>query len=219
MAQLYLVRHAQASFGSDDYDKLSELGHQQSALLGDYFKANEVRFDNVIAGTMLRHKQTAQGILQSEHEIEADERWNEFDFQAILSAYLELNPHEQPKQNGPRSDFYRILKKAMLAWSENTITCPQESWSEFVERVGDAANRVCNGPHKNVLVVSSGGAIAVYLMQLLGLDVAKAIDLNLQIKNTSIHHFFFNQQHMQLSSFNNAPHLAHPERKHFVTYS
>ena len=27
MGTLYLVRHGQASFGADDYDKLSELGH------------------------------------------------------------------------------------------------------------------------------------------------------------------------------------------------
>jgi phosphohistidine phosphatase SixA len=30
MAQLYLVRHGQASFGAADYDKLSDIGHKQS---------------------------------------------------------------------------------------------------------------------------------------------------------------------------------------------
>ena len=30
MAQFYLVRHGQASFGTDNYDRLSELGHQQA---------------------------------------------------------------------------------------------------------------------------------------------------------------------------------------------
>ncbi len=30
MSELYLVRHAQASFGAANYDQLSDLGHQQS---------------------------------------------------------------------------------------------------------------------------------------------------------------------------------------------
>ena len=34
---LYLVRHGQASFGADDYDQLSDLGHKQSVRLGEYF--------------------------------------------------------------------------------------------------------------------------------------------------------------------------------------
>jgi broad specificity phosphatase PhoE len=38
MGQLYLIRHGQASFGAEDYDNLSELGHQQAQQLGAYFK-------------------------------------------------------------------------------------------------------------------------------------------------------------------------------------
>ena len=34
MAQIYLVRHGQASFGSSNYDQLSELGFEQARLLG-----------------------------------------------------------------------------------------------------------------------------------------------------------------------------------------
>jgi broad specificity phosphatase PhoE len=30
MGQIYLVRHGQASFGSANYDQLSELGHEQA---------------------------------------------------------------------------------------------------------------------------------------------------------------------------------------------
>ena len=35
MSELILVRHAQASFGEDDYDRLSVLGHQQARWLGE----------------------------------------------------------------------------------------------------------------------------------------------------------------------------------------
>ena len=52
MGTLYLVRHGQASFGADDYDQLSELGHKQSVRLGEYFARKGVHFDALIAGTL-----------------------------------------------------------------------------------------------------------------------------------------------------------------------
>ena len=64
MGTLYLVRHGQASFGAEDYDNLSELGHKQSVRLGEYFANKGIAFDGLIAGTLRRHKQTLAGILQ-----------------------------------------------------------------------------------------------------------------------------------------------------------
>ena len=37
MAEILMVRHGQAAFGTDDYDRLTEVGWEQSRLLGDYF--------------------------------------------------------------------------------------------------------------------------------------------------------------------------------------
>nr|WP_136249634.1 histidine phosphatase family protein [Ningiella ruwaisensis] len=225
MSELYLVRHAQASFGSEDYDKLSATGHTQSRLLGEYFKARDIRFDKVITGDMLRHKETAQGIYaHTEHGSEpgsfvTDKGWNEFDFNAVISAYLEAHPEHRPVENAPRSDWYRVLKSAMLAWSNKRITTSNEAWLDFEERVKSAAQRVYQDKSKRILVVSSGGAIAVCLMQILGINIQKAVDFNLQIKNTSIHHVYFNENSQQLSSFNNVPHLDIPEYLHLVTYS
>ena len=64
MGNLYLVRHGQASFGEDDYDKLSALGHKQSVRLGEYFAARGVTFDAVITGTLRRHAETFAGMAQ-----------------------------------------------------------------------------------------------------------------------------------------------------------
>ncbi|MFM7789128.1 MAG: hypothetical protein ACKO90_13600, partial [Microcystis panniformis] len=36
MSSVHLVRHGQASFGADDYDRLSELGWRQSSRRGLY---------------------------------------------------------------------------------------------------------------------------------------------------------------------------------------
>ena len=51
MAQLTIVRHAQASFGSDNYDQLSDLGFQQSTWLGEYFREREIEFSVLVTGT------------------------------------------------------------------------------------------------------------------------------------------------------------------------
>ncbi|MGH9676067.1 MAG: phosphoglycerate mutase family protein, partial [Candidatus Acidiferrum sp.] len=47
MGRLVLVRHGQASFLQQDYDKLSELGEKQSRLLGEYWVRHKTRFDRV----------------------------------------------------------------------------------------------------------------------------------------------------------------------------
>ena len=58
MAELVLVRHGQASFGADDYDRLSELGWQQSRWLGEYFRERGAAFDLILRGSLRRHAET-----------------------------------------------------------------------------------------------------------------------------------------------------------------
>ena len=62
MDRIVLVRHAQASFGAEDYDKLSPLGHQQSDWLAQYFRDHELRFDRVFRGSLRRHRETTQAV-------------------------------------------------------------------------------------------------------------------------------------------------------------
>lgn len=222
MAQMYLVRHAQASFGAKDYDKLSDLGHQQAALLGDYFAERGQSFDIVVTGDMLRHKQTAMGILRSgqENKIITDNCWNEFNFETIVAAFLAAHPDRKPAPSSPRSEWYKVLKSAMLAWSQDElILSGGETWLQFCERVKKGAEIIRQGSHKNALVVSSGGAMAVFLMALLNTSVEQAIAFNLQIKNTSVSQFYFNKQNFQLNSFNNVPHLDTPKHIAKITYS
>ena len=57
MGEITLVRHGQANSAATDeagYDKLSELGHQQAAWLGDWINAHDGPFDAVFSGS-LRH--------------------------------------------------------------------------------------------------------------------------------------------------------------------
>ena len=52
MTKLVLVRQGQASFGEEDYDKLSTLGHQQSEWLGFFLRAKGYRFDRIVQGVV-----------------------------------------------------------------------------------------------------------------------------------------------------------------------
>ena len=44
------------------------------------------------------------------------------------------------------------------------------------------------------------------------------IQMNLQTRNSSFSHLYFNHDSMQLAGFNHVPHLDHPERSSAVTY-
>ncbi len=63
MSVLYLIRHGQASFGTDDYDRLSDLGKEQSRVTGRFLASQRVEPDRIIHGEMLRQRETAAGIL------------------------------------------------------------------------------------------------------------------------------------------------------------
>jgi broad specificity phosphatase PhoE len=60
MGQILLVRHAQASFGSADYDRLSDLGREQAQLLGAWIACRGRRIDLAVSGRLKRHRDTAE---------------------------------------------------------------------------------------------------------------------------------------------------------------
>ena len=61
MSKIYLIRHGQASYLSDDYDNLSEKGIFQSEALGRYFEKNNIHFNKIFIGKLNRHQQTFEG--------------------------------------------------------------------------------------------------------------------------------------------------------------
>ena len=60
MSELILIRHGQASFGEDNYDKLSKLGRRQANRLGQHWLAAGLAVDQVFAGPRDRHLDTAR---------------------------------------------------------------------------------------------------------------------------------------------------------------
>ncbi|MEK7919640.1 phosphoglycerate mutase family protein, partial [Burkholderia contaminans] len=90
MAELFLVRHGQASFGTDDYDRLSAAGKQQGVWLGEYFAQQALTFDRVICGTLNRHAQTVDAILRGMGRegapVDRHPGLNEYDFHGLFAA-------------------------------------------------------------------------------------------------------------------------------------
>ncbi len=225
MSELFLVRHAQASYGKGEYDRLSELGHQQSCWLGEYFQYRKLRFDRVICGEMVRHRETLEGIStgmgQTFQEHTVHTQWNEFDFEALIKAYLCEYPDEKPDAHAPAEEFSRLLRKTLHAWADNGLAEDiPETFNEFGQRVGAALSMATGQaePGSKVLVVSSGGAISMALRQVLTAPPRSMIQMNIQTRNSSFSHLFFNHKSIHLSGFNHVPHLDHPERGHAVTY-
>src|SRR5947209_7842624 len=65
MSILTLVRHGQASYMSEDYDKLSPLGERQARKLGQYLVHHQIVFDRVFLGPATRHFRTMELVAEA----------------------------------------------------------------------------------------------------------------------------------------------------------
>ena len=225
MAEIVMVRHGQAAFASDDYDRLTDIGWEQARLLGEHFSGLDQEFDAVFIGTMRRHRETLAGIrdvyaqctpAKGLPDANTLPGLNEYDFHSLVDAYLQ-NTGQNIDRRDARS-FYRSLRLALLAWSRNELNDVAESWSDFESRVGGtlASLAAANG---RVLVVSSGGPISALLRKVLKLDVETMVNLNLQAKNSAITRYFTKGEQFHLNTFNAVPHLAAASHQHLVTYT
>ena len=222
MAELFMVRHGQASFGTGNYDQLSALGERQGVWLGEYFAERGIAFDRVVTGSMQRHRQTADAIfrgLGSAERYDEDPGLNEYDFHALYGALGEEKRELKALASGSMHDFYKGLKQVLRLWSEDAIDGPlPESWGQFQRRVSAAREDIQGRGGRRVLVVSSGGPMAAFAQQVMQAPASTAIELNMQIRNTAICQYFFNAESCHLASFNGIPHLDLPQRRDCVTY-
>ena len=229
MSELYLVRHAQASFGGANYDQLSDLGHRQSRWLGEHLKKRNVTFDRLVLGDMVRHHETMSGICTG-MQVDGDERivlpgLNEYSFTAMTESYTQSNaddPLIQAIADNPddKRHHFRLLRKVLTLWTQDKVDNVPETWSDCKGRVADAQQQIQSmaDTSKRILAIGSGGSISTFVGLVLGIPDETIFDLNLQYKNTAISHFFFNSNKMNLTGFNSIPHLDTNEMEQYVTY-
>ncbi len=222
MGQLYLVRHGQASFGSDDYDRLSDLGRRQCTRLGEYFRDSGVVFEAALTGTLRRQLDSlgciAQG-MQMAPEAQAWPGLNEYDGDALVAA---LNPPPLPPLTSPEGAraHFRLLREGLMAWMEGrTQPAGMPRHADFVAGVRETLDHVRSQHDGAVLIVSSGGPIATAVAEVLGAPKEAAIELNMRIRNSAVTEFVFSEKRHSLLSFNHLPHLQGSAHADWITYS
>lgn len=222
MATLYLVRHAQASFGADDYDQLSALGERQSQQLGRYFAARSVTFDAVYTGTLKRHAQTLAGISCGMQTTLQPTRWpglDEYDSEAVIAA-IHPEPLARPGTPELYRQHFKLLRLGLTQWMLGaTQPAKLPSWQEFQQGVVAVLTHIRQSGAQNVLLVSSGGPIACAIGHVLATPPEATVELNMRLRNTAVSEFDFTPKRHTLITYNTLAHLDASEFRDWITHA
>lgn len=220
---LFLVRHGQASFGSENYDQLSSVGEQQSLALGRWLANCGENFAAVRLGRLQRHRQTLDALQIGirEHggalpEAEVDADLDEFEHRGVVAAFLAESPeHAAAMQDVARARMeprrvFTVLRSALGAWAAGGLDHhPVERWSDFQQRTRVAGERLLAASRAGpVLAISSGGVISQLAQHALELSDQRAVEFNLALRNSAICEFYRDESNLRLGSWNTLPHLA-----------
>jgi broad specificity phosphatase PhoE len=222
MGTLYLVRHGQASFGADDYDQLSALGERQCEQLGRYFAERGVRFEAALVGSLRRQAQSLHHLQQGLGSALDPQVWpglNEYDSEAVIHT-VHPGPLSKPTDAEQVRQHFRLLREGLARWMAGEVApSGMPSFSDFVAGITAALDHVRRQHAGDVLLVSSGGPISTAVGQVLGTPASSVIELNMRIRNSSVTEFAFTPKRHMLVGYNAVPHLDHPERRSWVTYT
>jgi broad specificity phosphatase PhoE len=216
MPVVYLIRHAQASFGRDSYDELSELGHCQAAALADALEQRGARADRVVSGSLRRQLDTAIACVNGP-EVEVDERWDEYDSAGVLAAHGDGVPDGDPTELGvPRNvtsrEFQVLLDRALVAWIEAGDSSPAaETWPAFQRRASAALTDLTDrlGSGEGALVFTSAGVIAALAASLIGAPASSFVALNRIGVNCGVTKLVSGRGGTHLVTFNDHSHIEH----------
>ena len=217
MAGVLLIRHGQASFGAEDYDKLSEVGEQQSRRLGQWLQQTGQQPDLVVVGSMQRHIRTAELCLEAagvaaprltlaqldelDHvEIVARHRP---DFRSFDAMRAELAASADPQRA-----FQQFFAAAIARWIGGRYDCEYtHSWPAFCERVLQGLQTLAAHEVRTIWAFTSGGPIAVIVNALLGAPADDPFALSWPLVNTSLTRVALGVNRHNLISYNSWPHL------------
>lgn len=233
MAAIYLIRHGQASFGSADYDQLSDKGIQQAELLGKHW-CNRATPSKFYSGDLLRHGQTlssfTKGFDGAAVPTVIHSGFNEFDHVDILKNYKsewqnfavmseKINKLEQP-QKIIQQEFIQALNRWLSGEYDDDY---QETWPQFKKRCIRAlqniidqelakkrqlkAEKTDTDKSKDILVFTSAGTISVIVQHILKLSDEQTLVVNQQVRNTSVTKLLFTENMLSVDYMNNYSHL------------
>lgn len=216
MSHITLIRHGQANSGAKDeisYDKLSPLGHEQAAWLGDYLRQTETHHTRLYTGTLRRHIETADGMATG-LDPTRDARLNELEYFNLATLMEEQHGIPFPSEQGA---FTSHLPTVFDYWKAGKIENAPETWDHFHSRVSDALAEIADGSGP-ALVVTSGGLIAMAMAQAMDLGIPAQARMALGIVHTSMHRLFPIGGHWSPVLYNAIPHLDTPQRRTAQTH-
>jgi broad specificity phosphatase PhoE len=231
MGNLFLVRHAQASFLEQNYDKLSERGEAQARLLGQYWVQWNVIFDRVSTGPCARQQDTAKLISDEYRKAglkfpeplvmpEFDEYRGEAVLDRSLPELLKIDETIRDLHTAflsssdsarKRATFQKLFEAVIAKWVDGAIPLPSvETWSEFCSRVNSGLTKflVSAGRGERVAIVTSGGPIAVAMQRALNLSPQHTLQVSWMSRNCSWSEFLYSKDRFTLSAFNVHPHMT-----------
>ena len=230
MSTLILIRHAQASFGADDYDQLSKLGYTQADHLAKWFARQPHTIDRVVCGPCKRHRQSAEATLAlpstASQDAEIIEELDEFDAFRLFGWFMQ-------REDDPRSAEIRelmlaqdpaqarglgkLLEQVTLEWARGEHVIPgMDTWAQTRERMETGIRKVTASMQasERVALFTSGGPVGVAIGMALELSDEKTMQMCWAVYNASFSRFFVNGDLFSLDSMNNLPHL---EREDLIT--
>ena len=206
MPIVLLVRHGQASFGHDDYDRLSDLGRRQAERTGRWLRDRGLRRLVAVHGSLRRQRDTAALVLAAAgHDVEPrmDPRWDEYDHIDLVRRYAAAHDAEEPRSS---REFQVLLDSALIAWVEHG---DEGGWPAFTNGVGDALRELVAGLEQgqDAVVFTSAGVIAAVCAGLLGTGPAGLVALNRVAVNGAVTKLAAGRSGPALLTFNEHSHL------------
>ncbi|MEM9598365.1 MAG: phosphoglycerate mutase family protein [Acidobacteriota bacterium] len=211
MSVLLLVRHGQASLGADDYDRLSDLGHEQGRALGRHWADLGLDIDRVFVGPRRRHRET--------YAAAAEALGNGRRALPEATPLPELDEHQGPQvlehhlgrpDKGEAAAYLRRYQQGTRRWIEGSLQTPPglEPWSQFRQRLDRGLRRIredVRGRGKTVVAFTSGGPVAAAAGAVLGLDDPQTLELSWRVRNGAVTQLHFSDRGLGLATFNEVP--------------
>jgi len=230
MSVLYIVRHGQAAFFTDDYDRLSETGIEQGRRVGSFWREDNTEINEVYSGSLKRQIQTAEASAEtysaegkSWPELKVLDELNEYNADQVMEklkpeltekyAHVRKLANDYNTANKKRQRyraFHRLLEAVMYYYIAGEYESDGfETWREFHDRVTNAYSRIRNKVRsgRKVAVFTSGGPIGVSIQTCLNAPEQQAGYLNWRVYNASITQFTFSKNRISLDHFNSIGHL------------
>jgi len=219
MPVIRLIRHAQATYGSENENGLTELGVHQAELLDEALARGRARAQRIAVGTLRRQADTALACRRSvTTDVSVDARWDEFAAVDVLARHGSIAPADGPRNSlgapsglRPRH-FQTLLDDALTAWVLAGERSPcAESWPAFQRRAVAALNELAAALSggEEAWAFTSAGVIAAIATALLDAPAETFLALNRVSVNASMTTIMIGAGGARLLSFNNHGHLEH----------